>query len=164
MWIVVPVAVLLGMGAMLFLLRGPVPFFDKGFRIYTARDEHALRTMVEVLRPYLKPRYRIDGPDISRVLMSDNMTVINYQDTKLRERMGNAAAGLAVVDRHPQRAAERAVTALREGGYEAEILGELLRDVPRGSMVVVSTNALTDTVLLFRKHFFRMGKRPPKYR
>jgi hypothetical protein len=160
----VVLAFFLGVIATLFVVRGPIPFIDRGFHIYAARDLRARNAMVEMLSVFgLKPRFRIDSSSFKRILMSDNLTVINHTDPELWESMGSPAAGLAIVVKNPVAAARAAAWALEDRGYSSQVLGELDTDVPPGTMVFVKTNALMGTVLVFRRHFFKLGKRPPKY-
>jgi hypothetical protein len=164
MYIGVIIGFIVGVLGTLFVVKGPIPFFDNGFRIFATKNEHARDDVAELLRRFgLKPRYRIDSGGVKRVLMADNTTIINYTDPDQWARMGSPAAGLAIRVRNPLRAAQEAVDMLMRMGYEAEILGELDTEVPPGAMVFVRTNAFVGTVLVFRRHFFQMGKTPPKW-
>lgn len=166
MYIGVIIGFVVGALAMLFIAKGPIPFFDKGFRIYATKDEAARDAVVEMLSQFgLKPRYRIDSDSggVYRALMSDNTTIINYMKPDQWNAMGSPSAGLAITVRNPNHAAQAAVEMLRKSGYEAEVQGEFDSDVPAGAMVSVQTNAFVGTVLIFRRHFFKMGPRPPKW-
>lgn len=155
----------LGAFVMLFIIKGPVPFFDNGFRIYAAKDKNARNAIVNVLAHFgLQPRFQMDSQDIKRALMADNITVINATSPKNWEAMGKPAAGLALTVQDPKAAANKAVEMLAEAGYTAENLGEMDSDVPAGAMTFVKTNALEGTILVFRKHFFKMGPKPPKWK
>lgn len=126
----------------------------------TARD-----TLVALLADFgLKPKYRIDSGGVKRALLSDDMTIVNCTDPDLYARMGKPSAAIALKVRDPWAAARKAATTLKGSGYEAEILGELDSDVPNGAMVFVKTNVLEGGMLVFRRHFLRMGKKPPKWR
>jgi hypothetical protein len=154
----------LGVGLTAFLLTGPIPLRDRGSRIFAASSVEGRDAVVKVLAHFgLKPRYRIDSREVSRALMSDNQTIVNYTTDPLWETMGRPAAGLALTVKNPAQAAASAVSMLRGAGFEAEVLGELDPDVPKGAMVFVKTNALEATLLVFRRHFFKMGKRPPRW-
>jgi hypothetical protein len=154
-----------GAALMGFVLAGPVPFIDRGSRIFTVPNEEDLNSVVQVLAKLgLKPRFRIFSKSIKRAVMADNTTIINCTtDLSLWEKMGKPAAGLALKVRNPQKSANEAASLLRRQGFEAENLGQLDPDVPRGAMFFVRTDAFNGTILVFRKHFLKMGPKPPHW-
>jgi hypothetical protein len=170
--IVALLAFLTGAGLDWFIRAGPFPFVDKGFRMFIVppsdHDEQAQGELLEILAHFgLKPLYDINSPTlgIRRVLMSDKLTSIYRLPQTLWEELGRPAAvmGLPPV-RRPQRKAEECTAMLREMGYQADIWLDPDPDVPKGRMALVRTNIAGSTPFVFRRHFFRMGPRPPRWK
>jgi hypothetical protein len=148
-----------------FFILGPLPFCDRGFRIFACPTAKARDAIVEVLAGFgLKPRFRIDSSKVKRAALNDNATVINWTEPALWEQMGRPAAGIAVVSRNPERSAKAAIETLKSRGFASQYLGELDESVPQGAMVFVRTEALAGSVLVFRKHLLKMGPRPQRWR
>jgi len=144
--------------------RGPIPLFDDGFSTFGTISPEANEDVAWVLQKYGRgPAYRIDSTNIKRILFGDKATLFNFTDKELLARMGNPSSARAFRVWNPAREASLVALRFRARGYQVEELGELDPDVPESAMVFLRCSAFLGTVLVFRKHFFKMGPRPPKY-
>ncbi len=161
------IAFLAGLGVMTFIAFGPLPIVDRGSRIFTVADERTLNSVVRILGQLgLKPRYRIFSSGIKRVVMADNMTIINCTtDEELWRQIGRPAAALALRVKDPEVSAAQAVQVLRAAGFVAGEPRQLDPDIPRNTMCYVRTDAFINTLLVFRKHSVKMGGGiPPRWK
>jgi hypothetical protein len=140
---------------------------DRGFRVFAAKDEAALKTVLEITSEHgLKPRRRIEDKGVLRALLEDNVTVINATDQEAREEIGSPTSAIMMKAKHPLEAAEHAASLLIDRGYEATIIDQsAISQDTQGEMVFLATNAMEDGVNLgFRQHVTKMGPMPPRWK
>ncbi|TDK28397.1 hypothetical protein E2F46_00435 [Luteimonas aestuarii] len=160
-----PVAILVPLVALLSLLwafalafdRNPLPFPDRHYHVFSASSGGALVAMEDIMRPLgVRPRFRIDSGSVQRTLFS-NGTIVNRPDPLMYERLGPHGAALGFVVADPDASAREVAARLRERGFAAESVHDAEPGLP---IAFVRTDALVDSVLVFRKHVLRMGARP----
>ena len=140
--------------------RNPLPFPDRNYAVFTTPSPEAHSAMVELMRRNgIAPRFRADSPGVDRAILWDG-TIINrpHQDFPAHLRESAAAIGLVASD--PVLAAQEAVAMLRERGFQATMIEGAEPGLP---IVFVTTDALTGSVLVFRKPILKMGPRPPAW-
>jgi hypothetical protein len=151
------VLILLAFTAALARDRNPLPFPDGPYQVFTASSPAAMHAMIDLLgRHGHKPRFRLDTDGVDRAILWDG-TIINYTHPELFERLGRPAAAIGLVAADPVTSAMEAVTHLRDRGFQAAMIEGAEPGLP---IVFVTTDALNGSVLVFRKHQLRMGRRP----
>jgi hypothetical protein len=142
--------------ATLMVFRNPFPFPDRGHRLYGVPNEHARRTVMNILRGSgLQPRLRFRTGPSDQTLFWDNETVIHVLD----QGGGLSGTGISVVVSNPQRAASNAIKMLRDAGYSAEQPSDAaVSDVGASDLVVVASSAFLGWALAFRRHQLKMPK------
>lgn len=145
-------------GALIYTF--PIPFPDQGHRLFGVRDEKAHFVLLNILEYNggLKKSWAFDAGQTHQVVMNDNMTVIAWFDPEVGDLPKNA---ISVAVNDPMFSAKVAVKVLRGSGYSAEI-HQPMKDLPDNTLVLVKTNALINSALVFRKPFWKMPK--PKLR
>ncbi len=144
--------------AILFLVLGwaasnvfPLPFPDRGHRLFGVRDEKAAEAVIAVLGENgLTKKWAFDAEPTHQVVMSDNMTVIAWFDEAASELPKNA---ISVAVDNPRSSAARAVAILRMKGYKASFIRPM-KDLP--DLYLVETDAMPYSGLVFRKTFWKM--------
>ena len=140
----------------------PLPFPDKGHRLFRVVDERAAEVVQQILYKYggLRVSRKFDFGPTHQNVMSDNLTVIAWFDGEncIPSVKPNNAISLAVDD--PSKSVERAAWLLLKNGYGA--LWRELAGVPKDTLFVLETGAFCDTALVFRKPFWKMPT--PKWR
>lgn len=147
-----------------FFLRGnPLPFPDRGNRIFVCPDEKAQHVTVEVFKRLgIAPRFRLDSPLVKRAILWDG-TIINVTDPRLLAEMGNPGGGPSVVVDDPLKRADEIATFLRENGFDTAVLQGEQHGAPAGTLAFVSSSAFHNWVLVLRKHITQMGPMPPAW-
>jgi len=158
LWVWAAVATVWALVATVLHFRNPLPFPDRGHRLYGVADERARRAVVRMLGQvsHLKEQFTFDSGTTHQTLMWDGFTVINYLDPAARTTLEAAGTGLSVPAGDPRRAAAEAVKLLRESGYEAEALGDVDPDLPENYLIPVKSNAFDGWVLVFRRPLIKM--------
>lgn len=159
MWLIVAVclvsAVLASWSYLLATGRNPLPFPDSGSRIFSASSPEGKKAFVALLaRHGIKERFRFDSPGILRSIMWDG-TIINHSSPEILQKLGNAAASIGLVAKDPAASANSAAEFLRSRGFEAEVILDAEPELP---IAFVVTNAMTGTVLNFRKHVVHLPR------
>jgi len=140
--------------------RNPLPFPDANYAVFTTPSPEAQIAMVELMRAHgIAPRYRADGEGVDRVILWDG-TIINRPHPDFMERLGNPYAAIGLVSSDPPGAAAAAVRFLRERGFQAQMIEGAEPGLP---IVFVTTDALSGSAIVFRKHVLRMGSRPARW-
>ena len=138
--------------------RNPLPFPDPGSRIFAAASPEGKAAVVELLgRHGIKARFRADSGGVLRTILWDG-TIINHSTPEVLAKLGHPAAAIGLVAADPDKAAQAAAEFLRARGFEAEVVGEVEAGLP---ITFVRTDALTGTVLNFRKSVIHMPKPQP---
>lgn len=138
--------------------RNPLPFPDRGSRIFAAASPEAKAAIVEVLaRNGLRERFRFDTDGVLRSILFDG-TIINWSAPDVTRRLRHATSAIGLVADDPVARAQDAAARLRSHGFSADVV----RDAEPGLPVVfLLTDAMPGTVLNFRRHVIHMP-RPTK--
>lgn len=152
---VIALAVLLAWSYLLATDRNPLPFPDRGSRIFTTPSPEAKDAVVALLaRHGLKERFQANSSGILRSIMWDG-TIINHAPPDVLEKLGNATASIGLVADDPVASANAAAEFLRSRGFEARVV---LDAEPALPIAFVVTNATSGTVLNYRKHVVHMPR------
>lgn len=157
--ILVPLATLL-LALWAFALaydRNPLPFPDRDYQVFSASSPKALVALEEVMMSLgQRPRFRADSPNVKRTIFASG-TILNQPDPRMLESLGSPAAALGFVVDDPDATARRVALQLKEGGFQATSIHGAEPGLP---IAFVRTDALSGSVLVFRKHVLRMGAKP----
>ena len=138
--------------------RNPLPFPDRGSRIFTTPSPEAKDAVVALLARYgVKERFQANSSGILRSIMWDG-TIINHAPPEVLEKLGHASASIGLVSDDPIASAKDAAEFLRSRGFEANVV---LDAEPALPIAFVVTNATSGTVLNFRKHLVHMPRPQP---
>ena len=138
--------------------RNPLPFPDRGSRIFTAPTPEAKDSIVDLLRRFgLRERFRFESSGILRSIFWDG-TIVNCASPDVLEKLGSPAASLGLVATDPEASALAAVEFLKSRGFEARVVLDVEPELP---IAFVVTNALSGTVLNFRKHLIHLPRPQP---
>lgn len=157
--ILVPLATLL-LGLWTFALafdRNPLPFPDRDYQVFSASSAEALVAMEDVMISLgQRPRFRVDSPNVQRTIFASG-TIINQPDPGMLESLGPHGAALGFVVDDPDATARQVALQLQQRGFQAASIHGAEPGLP---IAFVRTDALADSVLVFRKHILRMGAKP----
>jgi hypothetical protein len=135
--------------------RNPLPFPDRGSRIFTTPSPEAKDAVVALLaRHGVKERFQANSSGILRSIMWDG-TIINQAPPDVLQKLGHASASIGLVSDDPVASANDAAEFLRSRGFEANVV---LDAEPALPIAFVVTNATSGTVLNFRKHLIHMPR------
>ena len=157
--ILVPlVTVLLGLWTLALVLdRNPLPFPDRDYHVFSASSADALVAMEDVMQSLgQRPRFRVDSPNVQRTIFSSG-TIINHPDPGMLKMLGPHGAALGFVVDDPDATARQVARQLQGRGFQAKSIHGAEPGFP---IAFVRTDALSDSVLVFRKHVLRMGAKP----
>ena|SRR6478735_5257333 len=162
LWLIVPALILMtGVIAWLIaILRGrnPLPFPDRGSRIFTAPSPKGKEAIVALLRENgIGERFRADSDAVERSIMWDG-TIINCPTPEVLTKVGGAVASIGLVSADPVASAEKAATFLRSRGFQASVVLDVEPELP---IAFVTTDALSGTVINFRKHIIHLPRPTP---
>ena len=157
--ILVPLATLL-LGVWTLALafdRNPLPFPDRDYQVFSASSADALVALEDVMISLgQRPRFRADSPNVQRTIFASG-TIINQPDPRMGELLGQHGAALGFVVDDPDATARKVAAQLQQRGFEAASIHGAEPGLP---IAFVRTNALSGSVLVFRKHMLRMGAKP----
>lgn len=161
-WLLIGASVLVaGFVAWSFLLasgRNPLPFPDHGSRIFSAATPQAKDAIVALLAANgLKERFQFNTEGVRRSIMWDG-TIINCSAAEISQKLGSATSSIGLVSADPVVSATTAAAFLRAKGFVADVVLDAEPELP---IAFVVTNALSGTVLNFRKHVIHMPKPQP---
>ena len=161
-WLVVLACLLfVTLAAWTYLLasgRNPLPFPDRGSRIFTTPSPEAKDAVVALLaRHGVKERFQANSSGILRSIMWDG-TIINHAPPDVLQKLGHASASIGLVSDDPVASANDAAEFLRARGFAANVV---LDAEPALPIAFVVTNATSGTVLNFRKHLIHMPRPQP---
>ena len=157
--IIVPlVTMLLGLWTLALAYdRNPLPFPDRDYQVFSASSVEALVAMEDVMQSLgQRPRFRADSPNVQRTIFASG-TIINQPDPGMRELLGPHGAALGFVVDDPDATARQVAMQLKRHGFQAASIHDAEPGLP---IAFVRTDALSDSVLVFRKPMLRMGARP----
>ena len=133
----------------------PLPFPDKGHRLFGVQDERAAQTLVAILAESgLKKKWAFDAGPTHQIVMSDNMTVIAWFNKEADNLPKNA---ISVAVDSPLRSSLSAINFLRRRGYKAFLHLPMNKDPSDdGTLYLVETNVMLGGGLVFRRPFWKM--------
>lgn len=138
--------------------RNPLPFPDRGSRIFTTPSPEAKDAVVALLaRHGLKERFQANSSGILRSILWDG-TIINHSPPGVLQKLGHASASIGLVADDPVASANDAAEFLRARGFEASVVLDAEPELP---IAFVVTNATSGTVLNFRKHVIHLPRPVP---
>ncbi len=139
--------------ALLLADRNPLPFPDRGSRIFTAASPEAKQAIVELLAQHgVAERFQADSSGIRRSIMWDG-TIINFAPPEVSQKLGMPSASIGLVADDPEASAREAAQFLQSRGYQARVV---LDAEPALPIAFVVTDAMVGTVINFRKHITQM--------
>ena len=157
--IVVPLVTLL-LGLWTFALafdRNPLPFPDRDYQVFSASSADALVAREDVMTSLgQRPRFRADSPNVQRTIFASG-TIINQPDPGMLELLGPNGAALGFVVDDPDATARQVALQLKRRGFQAASIHGAEPGLP---IAFVRTDALSGSVLVFRKHMLSMGAKP----
>ncbi|MEO6447593.1 MAG: hypothetical protein ABIP66_20750 [Gemmatimonadaceae bacterium] len=134
---------------LLATVRNPRPFPDTGSRIFSTPSPEAKDAVVALLALHgLKERFRFNTNGVLRSIMRDG-TIINQSSPDVLKTLDCAVASIGLVADDPVASANSSAEFLRSRGFEAKVVLDAERELP---IAFVVTNAMSGTVLNFRKH------------
>ncbi|WP_133000976.1 hypothetical protein [Luteimonas arsenica] len=157
--ILVPLAtLLLGLWTLALAYdRNPLPFPDRDYQVFSASSAEALVAIEDVMQSLgQRPRFRADSPNVQRTIFASG-TIINQPDPRMFELLGPHGAALGFVVDDPDATARQVAQQLQHRGFQAASIHDAEPGLP---IAFVRTDALSDSVLVFRKHMLRMGAKP----
>ena len=143
---------------LLFFYRNPLPFPDRGHRVFGVPDEEARRVVVELLKRVspLKPRWTFDSSEVHQTLMWDGLTSIHYLDPAVQKSRNISGTGLSVPSKDPAKSAAEAVSFLKNAGYDASVVEGINLDLPPNHLVPIQSSAFNGWNLVFRRPLYKM--------
>ena len=157
--VIVPlVTLLLGLWTLALAYdRNPLPFPDRDYQVFSASSVKALVAMEDVMKSLgQRPRFRADSPNVQRTIFASG-TIINQPDPGMRKLLGPHGAALGFVVDDPDATARQVAMQLKRRGFQAASIHNAEPGLP---IAFVRTDALSGSVLVFRKHALRMGAKP----
>lgn len=157
--VLVPVATaLLGLWTLALAYdRNPLPFPDRDYQVFSASSADALVAMEDVMASLgQRPRFRADSPNVQRTIFASG-TIINQPDPRMLASLGSHGAALGFVVDDPDATARQVALRLQQRGFQAASIHGAEPGLP---IAFVRTDALSGSVLVFRKHMLRMGAKP----
>ena len=125
--------------------------------MFSARSAEALVALEDMMISLgQRPRFRADSPNVQRTIFASG-TIINQPDPRMLETLGPHGAALGFVVDDPDATARQVALQLKQRGFEAASVHGAEPGLP---IAFVRTNALSDSVLVFRKHMLQMGAKP----
>lgn len=142
----------------LMLLKNPLPFPDKGHRIFGVPDEDAREVVVKLLSEvsHLRERFTFDSGEVHQTLMWDGFTSIHYLDPEIQRTRKINGNGLSIPVDDPVSSAQKAIEFLRAAGYKASLIENINFDLPPNHLVPVESDAFNGWALVFRRPMFKM--------
>ena len=157
--ILVPLATLL-LALWTFALahdRNPLPFPARDYQVFSTSSAEAQVAMEEVMMSLgQRPRFRADSPNVQRTIFASG-TIINQPEPHMLASLGSPSAALGLVVDDPDATARQVAKHLQGRGFQAASIHGAEPGLP---IAFVRTNALSGSVLVFRKHVLRMGAKP----
>ncbi|WP_213999201.1 hypothetical protein [Arsukibacterium sp.] len=139
----------------LVMQRNPLPFPDPGSRVFSTPSVEAKAAVVDLLALHgIVERFQANSDGVLRSIMWDG-TIINHPTADVLKKVANASSSIGIVVTDPVQSAEAAAIFLRQRGFQAEVVLDVEPTLP---IAFVVTDALSGTVLNFRKHIIHLPK------
>lgn len=140
--------------------RNPLPFPDRDYHVFSAKSTLALIALEELMQLHGHvPRFRVDSDEVERTIFS-NGTIVNYPREEMLAKLGAPSAALGFVVDEPAQAASETVALFRRHGFTADVILDAEPSLP---IAFVTTDALSGSAIVFRKHILEMGQKPPAW-
>lgn len=158
-WLLILLLVVIG-GVLAWLVlaaidRNPLPFPDRGSRIFTASSPEGKAAMIDLLETHgIKERFKFDSGVVLRSVMFDG-TIINLPSPEISEKLGSPSASIGLVSNDPEKSAKTAAAFFVSRGFEAKVVTDVEIDIP---IAFVVTNAMKGTVINYRKHAIHLPR------
>lgn len=137
--------------------RNPLPFPDRDYQVFSASSPEALVAMEDVMQSLgQRPRFRVDPSNVQRTIFASG-TIINQPDPGMAKVLGPHGAALGFVVDDPDATARQVAMQLQRRGFQAASVHDAEPGFP---IAFVRSDALSGSVLVFRKHVLRMGAKP----
>ena len=137
--------------------RNPLPFPDRDYQVFSTSSAEALVAMEDVMASLgQRPRFRVDSPNVQRTILASG-TIINHPEPGMLEALGQPDAALGFVVDDPDATARQIAKQLQARGFQATSIHDAEPGFP---IAFVRTDALSGSVLVFRKHVLKMGAKP----
>ena len=137
--------------------RNPLPFPDRDYQVFSASSAEALVAMEDVMASLgQRARFRADSANVQRTIFASG-TIINQPDPGMLEVLGPHGAALGFVVDDPDATAREVAAQLQRRGFHATSVHDAEPGLP---IAFVRTDALSGSVLVFRRHMLRMGAKP----
>ena len=128
--------------------RNPLPFPDRDYQVFSTSSAEALVAMEDVMASLgQRPRFRVDSPNVQRTIFASG-TIINHPEPGMLEALGQP---------DPNATARQIAKQLQARGFQATSIHDAEPGFP---IAFVRTDALSGSVLVFRKHVLKMGAKP----
>jgi hypothetical protein len=169
LWLFLAVTLVLGLITLaliyLHFIRNPLPFPDWGNAIFVCPNQRAWEALLQALRQKgKKPDRRAKTALANRAIFFSHFRfIVNVTQESAWEELGKPVAGLALVVKDPVKEATSATDYLMLSGFNSYVFPNPDPDVPSGAMAFVTSTAFPGWILVFRKHFTKMGPPPPKW-
>jgi len=135
--------------------RNPLPFPDRGSRIFAAASPEGKQAVVELLAMHgLKERFRIDTADVRRSILWDG-TIVNQSSPEVLQKLPGISSAIGLVAADPAAEAHAAAAFLRARGFAAEAVLDAEPGLP---IAFVVTDAMIGTAINFRRHVIHMPR------
>lgn len=133
--------------------KNPLPWPDRGSRIFSAASPEGKAAMVELLaRHGVEERFKADSGGVLRSIMWDG-TIINFSPPEITGRIGGVTSAVGLVSDDPLGSAREAAAFLRTRGFRAEVVDEIEPGLP---IAFVVTDAMAGTAINFRPPISKM--------
>ncbi len=147
--------------ATILIFRNPLPFPDRGHRIFGVANEQTRADVVRVIETLSGKRsqFTFDSGDIHQTILADGHTSIHYIDNC---PLDVPSSGISIPVEDPLASAQKAIEMLKAQGYTASLIENVKMDLPPNYLVPVRSNAFENWALVFRRPLLKMPR--PKFR
>lgn len=159
--LILALLVFIGLAGSTYLLatgRNPLPFPDRGSRIFSAASPEAKDAIVDLLSQHgLHERFHFNSDGVLRSILWDG-TIINHSAPEVSAKLGSATSSIGIVASDPVASANQAAAFLTQRGFHARVV---LDAEPALPIAFVVSDAMPGTVLNFRKHVIHLPRPMP---
>ncbi len=134
----------------ILIFRNPLPFPDRGHRIFGVADERARAAVVKVIENLSGKRaqFTFDSGNIHQTVLADGYTTIHYIDNNPTDV---PPSGISIPVKDPLASAQRAIEMLKADGYTASLVENVETGLPPNYLVPVRSNAFQNWALVLRR-------------
>ncbi|MCC6290636.1 hypothetical protein IT398_01025 [Candidatus Nomurabacteria bacterium] len=140
--------------------RNKIPIIDWGHRCFVVPNERATKVLLALLKPLgLRENFTFSPGKTNQTVLNDGTTVFVWFDESVPIEL-QKKNGISIVTKNPQAEALRWGKELQARGYCCVIRDDVFPPKWSNKVVVLETNALVNSVIVFRRHSLDMGGRP----